>query len=240
MRPTIYSGEFLLFTKSHSYSVGDIVLARMNAREVVKRIVEVTDKGYYLVGDNASESSDSRHYGQVAKKDIIASMKIKFPNPTDPPKLVKSHGLWLGRALAVVMIIMVLVHLFRIDTFIPILDDYLPGGKSLAGLVGVLIICSELFALPFLMRMKLSPLAHITSGALVVFAPLWWALLTFLALGLDHSTGQLGEFVKVMPNVSTLVVNTIWLAVSFYALYTLGYNRLKVQDLTKSTDKKIH
>lgn len=152
-----------------------------------------------------------------------------FPKPVDAPAPVKPYGLWLGRAAATISIVFALIHLIRIDTLVPIVDDVLPGGKVIASLTVVLVILAEILAVPFLLRMKLSPLAHIVSGFEAIFAPLTWTLLSIWAIGTGHSTGQLGEFVDTLGSPLLISLNVAWLAFAFYALWTLGYNNLKLK-----------
>jgi len=229
MEPGLREGD-IIFGWRQPVHRGDVVLATQAGRDVVKRVESVQGDKVYLQGDNRELSMDSRHYGPVPKSAIIGSImtKFRFATAVNPPKLVKPHGLWLGRALAGVMVVMVLVHLFRIDTFVPLLDQNLPGAEGWANVFAMLIILSELFALPFLLRMKLSPLAHIKSGALAVFAPLWWVLITVWSWSMLDSTGELGEFVPVYADPLTLIANLMWLGVSYYTIYLLGYNSLKL------------
>ncbi len=43
--------------------VGDIVIATYGKMEILKRIKAIGADGYFLLGDNAAQSSDSRTYG---------------------------------------------------------------------------------------------------------------------------------------------------------------------------------
>ena len=210
--------------------VGDVVLVRRAGHDVIKRVSELQGERVVLRGDNSTESTDSRHYGPVLKSAIIGSImiKLRFANAIEPPKPLKPYAVWLGRGLAGIMILMVLVHLFRIDTFVPLLDTVMPGGEGWANVFALKIILIELFALPFLLRMRLSPLAHILSGAFVVLAPLWWLLVTIWSWGLEESTGQLGQFIDVHAGVLLVLANAIWLGLSYFALYMLGYDKLAV------------
>lgn len=228
MKPTLHSGDTVLFGRLGLLREGSVVLARVQGREVVKRISHVGGSHVRLAGDNPSESTDSRHYGSVNKSDILGSMMIKFPSAVNPPKLSHPQGLWLGRIAAAVLVVMVLVHLFRIDTFIPILKEVLQVGDGLATTAAIVIVMSELFALPFLLRIKLSPLAHIVSGALVALAPLWWLLVTIWAYDLNLNTGQLGQFVHVPATLGLVFFNLFWVSYNYYTLYALGYNKLNL------------
>jgi hypothetical protein len=232
MRPALLSGDTVVAFRRKPHE-GDIVLARHGGREIIKRVGRREGDKYYLVGDNRQESTDSRHYGFISKNDILGTIMIILPKAVHPPTLVKPYGILLGRIAAAILVVMALVHLFRIDTLLPILDEVLPGGRVAASFMGVIIILSEVFALPFALRMKLSPLAHLVSGALLVLAPLWWFLIGIWGFGLVDNTGQLGQFVAVPANTLVLFVNLVWVSFSYYALYLLGYNNLKVSDLLR-------
>lgn len=161
------------------------------------------------------------------------SKKSIFPKSVAPPKLVKNYGIQLGWIAAAISASFAVLHLFRIDTLIPIMNRALPGGDGVATTFVVIVILAEVFALPFLLRMKLSPLAHFKSGFLAVLAPLLWLLVTVWGLGLDYSTGQFGQFITTVSSWPIVLANFAWLALSFFTLWTLGYNNLKIKDLLK-------
>lgn len=232
MSPALMPGDIVL-TVPVGLKKGSIVLAEVNGREVIKRVDKLDGAKVHLIGDNRNDSTDSRHYGPVNKNVILGTIMIIFPKATNPPKLVKSYSLWLGRAVAGLLVLIALVHLFRIDTLVPILDELLPGGSVFAGFITVAIIFSEIFAVPFALRMKLSPLAQLLSGGLVALAPLWWLLLSIWAYDTGQQVGMLGEFVPIYATTLLVAVNTLWVAFNYFTLYTLGYNRLKVRDLLK-------
>jgi len=232
MSPTLHSSQVVLGWYKKP-AVGDIVLARQAGREVVKRVEAIKSGKVYLVGDNRTESHDSRHYGSVEFRDIIGSIMIKLPHATNPPKLVKPSGVWLGRVAAAILVLFALIHLFRIDTFIPILDGVLPGGAGWGTFIALLIILSEIFAVPFALRMKMSLLAHAKSGLLMVLSPFLWLLVCIWAYGTGLSTGQLGQFIETPSNDIVVLLNLGWLGFSYYALWLLGYNNLPLKKLLK-------
>lgn len=232
MTPTLHPGDIVVGWRVKP-RVGAVVIARHAEREIIKRVKQADDKGYYLVGDNQEESTDSRHYGKINRRAILGTVMIIVKKPVNPPKPVKSYGVLLGRFAAVVLASMAIIHLFRIDTFIPILDEVLPGGSAAASLTALLVILSEVFAIPFALRMRLSPLAHFVSGTLLFLAPLWWVLISIWALGSMGGTGQLGEFVATPSTIWLVLVNAAWLVFNATALYALGYGRLSTKALKK-------
>ena len=70
MLPTLKQGDVVIGQRGKTPQIGDIVIAWVNGKEVIKRIISVTDGGYDLRGDNAESSTDSRSYGIVAKQHI--------------------------------------------------------------------------------------------------------------------------------------------------------------------------
>ena len=83
MLPTLVEGDKLWSVRSYlcRVRVGDVVVAKpysCNDRLVIKRVHRIDNGYYYLLGDNAGESYDSRNYGWVSKKEIVAKvMKCK-------------------------------------------------------------------------------------------------------------------------------------------------------------------
>ena len=79
MFPTLTEGEKLTSVRSYlcKLQVGDIVVAKPypnDERLVIKRIADIKGYCYYLLGDNPDESYDSRNYGWVWKKQIVAKV----------------------------------------------------------------------------------------------------------------------------------------------------------------------
>lgn len=85
MQPTIYAGDVGLLSRWSTPQVGDIVCARMPGKEdtiIVKRVAAGPTEGlegYFLVGDNADNSLDSRYFGEVSQDDIIGVLILHIP-----------------------------------------------------------------------------------------------------------------------------------------------------------------
>lgn len=160
-------------------------------------------------------------------------MKDIFPKAVKPPKLVKPYAPLLGYVAAALLAAFAIVHLFRIDTLVDIVDQLLPGGSTAAGWFVVVVVLAEVFALPFLFRMKLSPAAHIASGFMVILAPLMWTLFSIWSYDSELSIGQLGQFLEVPSAWFVIALNFVWLGFNFYTLWALGYNNLHVKDVLR-------
>ena len=75
MYPALKDGDFVMIDSYAKLQIGDIVLAQHPFKQsvkIIKRIKEISPEGkYLLVGDNLSESSDSRAFGTLSAKDIL-------------------------------------------------------------------------------------------------------------------------------------------------------------------------
>ena len=143
---------------------------------------------------------------------------------TPAPALRRQYGHLFGFAAAALLILFAVVHLIRIDTFVPELSYALPVSERTASLFALLLICSEVFALPFLLRMSLSPLARFLSGLLVVTVPLVWLLIAIWNYGSQISTAQLGEFHSLPSGMVLIGFNVLWLALNYATLWVLGFD----------------
>ena len=224
MLPGLKPGSVVLAVR-RAPKVGEVVIAKQARREIIKRVHAATDKGFELRGDNASESVDSREFGPVAKADILGVVMITLPVATEPPKTRQALGVPLGWVCAIAMIVMALIHLFRIDTWLPLLNGALPGGMMTASLVGALIVIFEVLAVPFLLRMKLSPLMRVVSGFAVALVPLAWLLIAIWGLGFSYSTTQLASFISTPSSWWLILFNAVWLGFNLWVLRELGYDK---------------
>ncbi len=54
--------------------VGDIVVIKKSGKELVKRIEKIEGENVYVIGDNESESTDSRHFGPINKNQVVGKV----------------------------------------------------------------------------------------------------------------------------------------------------------------------
>ena len=74
MLPNLKDGDVVLVKASESYQIGDIVVANHPFKQsvvLIKRVREIDENDFFLIGDNPSESTDSRTLGNILIKDIL-------------------------------------------------------------------------------------------------------------------------------------------------------------------------
>jgi nickel-type superoxide dismutase maturation protease len=75
MEPTLKKGEHVFtFNWFINLKVGDIVVALVDQRIMIKRLTKVEEKKVFLEGDNKNQSTDSRKFGFIDKAKIIGKV----------------------------------------------------------------------------------------------------------------------------------------------------------------------
>ena len=98
-----------------------------------------------------------------------------FVDPSDAPIDKKPCIKYLAWAMAGVLLLMALGQLFAFEKFVPLVESFwLPGGKPAAYLLAGVIVISEVFALPYLLGVRISPAMRWVSLSLAALAPLLW------------------------------------------------------------------
>jgi nickel-type superoxide dismutase maturation protease len=81
MLPQLKPGDLILLLKTQKLKVGQIAIAKRPDRPnllVIKRVKAVTKNGYWLEGDNLTESDDSRIFGEVDKDLILGKFIFRY------------------------------------------------------------------------------------------------------------------------------------------------------------------
>ena len=84
MEPTLSDGDWLLcrfLSSTDRVEAGDVVVARRPDRPdllVVKRVVRRERDGWWLEGDNAEASDDSRLFGVVPDDCLVARVFVRY------------------------------------------------------------------------------------------------------------------------------------------------------------------
>ena len=76
MSPTLRDNQIVIVRLTRNFKVGDIVVAYVSGRDVIKRITQIKDGKVYLEGDNSKQSTDSRTYGWLSDQYIEGKVVI--------------------------------------------------------------------------------------------------------------------------------------------------------------------
>ena len=78
MQPILKNGDIVLVSNLlylfKEPQINDIVAFKFNNKIVVKRISQIKDKQYFLMGDNLNDSLDSRKIGFISRKNILGKV----------------------------------------------------------------------------------------------------------------------------------------------------------------------
>jgi phage repressor protein C with HTH and peptisase S24 domain len=82
MVPALAPGDWLLVRRTSRVSAGDVVVVRLGGRVMVKRAARREGAGWWVLGDNAAASDDSRTYGAVPDADVVGVVRWRYrPRP---------------------------------------------------------------------------------------------------------------------------------------------------------------
>lgn len=123
------------------------------------------------------------------------TIHMVFAHVTEAPKPRTKTSLQIGLFFAVLLLGMAVTQLFGFEKFIPVIESYqLPGGHVTAVTLASLIVVLEVFALPFLLRMRLSPLMRLLSMACGILVGTTWLKLIFWTNFADTAVLNAGFF----------------------------------------------
>lgn len=81
MHPTLVPGDHLLVRLGARPTVGSLVVLRPPNRSellVVKRVIRAVEEGWWVEGDNASGSDDSRLFGSVNRAAVLGRVLWRY------------------------------------------------------------------------------------------------------------------------------------------------------------------
>ena len=93
MEPTLRNGEWWLARRGGHVQTGDVVLLVHPERpdlRVVKRVMHRVEKGWWVEGDAPGTSGDSRAFGPVPDRLILARLLVRY-RPL-PLRRLRRHG----------------------------------------------------------------------------------------------------------------------------------------------------
>lgn len=144
------------------------------------------------------------------------------------PKPLTKQAPVLGLVAAGLLVVVLLLQLIGLSKVLSGLGTQFDGHDGWAIAVAVIALLSELAALPFLLRLKLSYLASISSGVMAVIAPWVWVLVAVWSVGGDttFAAAQFGIVSGLNIGWGLLAVNVLWLVFNFYSVQQLNIEKV--------------
>lgn len=127
---------------------------------------------------------------------------IQFAKATNAPQPRSGRVVWSALGLAVLVVAMLVAQLFTFEDFPGVFVAQFGIDAGVAGVVAALVVVVELFCLPFLLRMPVSPLLRLLSALSVWLWTMGWTALLVLLLVANKTvnTGVLGATIVVLPH----------------------------------------
>ena len=135
-----------------------------------------------------------------------------FVKPTNAPTPKTRNSQTIAVLLAVLFVGMAVTQLYSFDTFQPLMADLgLPVSEIMAVLIAPLIIIAEVFALPFLLRMRVSRAFRWLSAGFVISAAVIWVAISLWTV----LTKQIVTNIGLLGDISVIALAPGWWAVLF-------------------------
>lgn len=81
MAPTFKDNDVVLVNRLSYFlsrpKIGDLIVLKQR-QYIIKRIKKIKNDKYFVVGDNKKESTDSRKFGWISKKEIVGKVFLKI------------------------------------------------------------------------------------------------------------------------------------------------------------------
>lgn len=133
-----------------------------------------------------------------------------FVQPTSAPTPKTSNTFWVSLALAAILVILAVAQLYKFEEFPEAIAALgLAGGHTWASMYAALLVVGEVLALPFLLRMTLSPAMRIVSmvsGWLVIVAWLAISVWSNVTVGYIANSAILGATIPVTAGWWTVCI----------------------------------
>lgn len=86
MAPTLRAGQLVIATGWFGYvRPGDVIIVSHHGLEKIKRVSDVdSQKGVYVLGDNSTQSTDSRIFGWLDPDEVIG--RVVWPRISKTPR----------------------------------------------------------------------------------------------------------------------------------------------------------
>ena len=164
-----------------------------------------------------------------------------FGIPTAAPKPQSKESVSMATLYAALLVVMVVAQLFTFEAFLALLGSFgLPGGEVTGYVLGSVLVAAQVFTLPFLLRMTISPAFRwfsLICGGLV--ADIWlfltiWVAVTGPAIS---SIGFLGDVVALEPGLWTIFIAVAFGILALWATWGLWPGLFKRKAAKKSRKK---
>ena len=123
-----------------------------------------------------------------------------FVNPTKAPAPKTTNVQKISFLLGGIFLVMALSQLFTFEKFPSVIEQMWVGGESQAKLIAAILVTTEVLALPFLLRLRLSIAMRFLSmvmGWLAIVLWLWLALWQNIQAAPIANSGLLGATLKL-------------------------------------------
>ena len=168
-------------------------------------------------------SKKTTFYAQ-APGEYTSYMKLTA-QATDAPKVKNARDNYIATVYAGVLVVMLVAQLFTFEDTAPLIESFgLGGGEPFAKVLAGCIVIAELLALPFLLRMRLSPLMRMVSMVSGWVAALWWVYIALFSLAAGTSIANVGFFgvvVNIPSGILAVVLATIVASATIWATNVL-------------------
>lgn len=163
------------------------------------------------------------------KKTTLYSMRKGYTKVMRLPKAVKSTPIKsmqtrvVAIAYVVILVVLAFAQLYSFEDFFGVFDAYRLGGATLSAFLGSLIVFIEVFAIPALLSMALSPLMRVVSLSFAIVAPMFWLILVGHAVlnDLTINSGLLGTVKDVPTGMVSLFGCLVLYAFAIYVVYRM-------------------
>ena len=72
MLPVLRADRVVVAVRAWRVRPGDVVIIRHDGKDKIKRVHTVQDGQVFLLGDNPAASTDSRHFGWLPRRAVVA------------------------------------------------------------------------------------------------------------------------------------------------------------------------
>lgn len=125
-----------------------------------------------------------------------------FVQPTPAPKPKTEAVMRISLLYAVLLVVMIVAQLFTFEGFIELIISFkLPVSDGVVSAIATVLVAYELFALPFLLRMSVSPAFRWVSMVCGWLVSLVWLSIT-MSLVLSNSTVDTIGFLGTIGNLA--------------------------------------